>query len=117
MGRTALITGGTGFVGGHLAERLTAAGWRVRALARAGSDTARLRALGAELVTGSLDDADAIASGAGGADTVFHLAAATTAPGCGRDPARAGWCTSAPTQPAGPPTAAARAAWTTRPAR
>ena len=80
MGRTALITGATGFVGGHLAERLAAAGWTVRALARAGSDTARLRALGAELVAGSLDDVDALAAGAAGADTVFHLAAATTAP-------------------------------------
>ena len=80
MGRTALITGATGFVGGHLAERLAAAGWTVRALARAGSDTARLRALGAELVAGSLDDVDALAQGAAGADTVFHLAAATTAP-------------------------------------
>jgi len=80
MSRTALITGASGFVGGHLAERLSGQGWRVRALVRASSDTARLRALGAELATGSLDDADAIAAAADGADTVFHLAARTTAP-------------------------------------
>src|SRR5215218_9474521 len=80
MSRTALITGASGFVGGHLAERLTGEGWRVRALVRASSDTARLRALGAELATGSLDDAAAIAAAADGADTVFHLAARTTAP-------------------------------------
>jgi nucleoside-diphosphate-sugar epimerase len=80
MSRTALITGATGFVGGHLAERLSREGWHVRALVRATSDTARLRALGAELATGSLDDAGAIAAAADGADTVFHLAARTTAP-------------------------------------
>jgi nucleoside-diphosphate-sugar epimerase len=80
MSRTALITGASGFVGGHLAERLSGEGWRVRALVRGSSDTARLRALGAELATGSLDDADAIAAAADGADTVFHLAARTTAP-------------------------------------
>lgn len=80
MARTALITGATGFVGGHLAERLAGEGWRVRALVRATSDTARLRALGAELATGALDDEDAIAAAASGADTVFHLAALTTAP-------------------------------------
>lgn len=81
MSRTALITGATGFVGGHLAERLAGEGWRVRALVRASSDTARLKALGAELVTGALDDAGALQAAADGADTVFHLAARTTAPG------------------------------------
>lgn len=80
MSRTALITGATGFVGGHLAERLAGEGWRIRALVRGTSDTTRLRALGAELATGSLDDADAIAAAADGVDTVFHLAARTTAP-------------------------------------
>lgn len=80
MGRTALITGATGFVGGHLAERLRADGWQVRALVRSGSDTTRLRALGAELATGSLDDPESVRAAAEGAHTVWHLAAATTAP-------------------------------------
>jgi nucleoside-diphosphate-sugar epimerase len=80
MSRTALITGATGFVGGHLADHLVEHGWRVRALVRASSDTARLRALGADLFTGGLDDVDAIAAGAAGAEVVFHLAGATTAP-------------------------------------
>lgn len=79
MTRTAFLTGATGFVGGHLAERLAAAGWRVRALARPRSDTALLRELGAELVESDLDDAAALARGASGADTVFHLAAVTAA--------------------------------------
>ena len=81
MRRTALITGATGFVGGHLAERLADHGWHVRALVRATSDVRRLEALGVERLTGGLDDPRAIARAADGADTVFHLAAATTAPG------------------------------------
>jgi nucleoside-diphosphate-sugar epimerase len=80
MPRTALITGASGFVGGHLAERLGREVWQVRALVRATSDTTRLRQLGAELVTGTLDAGDALAAAADGADTVFHLAALTTAP-------------------------------------
>ncbi len=80
MSRTALITGASGFVGGHLAERLAGDGWRVRALVRASSDTDRLARLGAELRTGALDDVDAIRTAADGADCVFHLAALTTAP-------------------------------------
>ncbi|HLL82361.1 MAG TPA: NAD-dependent epimerase/dehydratase family protein, partial [Longimicrobium sp.] len=80
MSRTALITGGTGFVGGHLAAHLVRQGWKLRALVRPTSDTAALRALGADLVSGDLDAADAIAAAADGADTVFHLAGATTAP-------------------------------------
>ena len=81
MSRTALITGATGFVGGHLVRRLAAAGWKVRALVRASSDTRLLEQAGAERVVGDLDAVDAIREGADGADTVFHLAALTIARG------------------------------------
>ena len=64
MRRRVLITGATGFVGGHLAERLSAEGWAVRALVRPRSDTAKLQRLGAELRTGSLGDGEAIESAA-----------------------------------------------------
>jgi dihydroflavonol-4-reductase len=81
MSRTALITGATGFVGGHLVRRLAAAGWHVRALVRATSDTRVLDEVGAERVHGDLGATDAIRDGADGADTVFHLAALTIARG------------------------------------
>lgn len=39
MGKTALITGITGFIGGNLARRLIQDGWQVHAIVRADSDT------------------------------------------------------------------------------
>lgn len=81
MSRTALITGATGFVGGHLVRRLAAAGWQVRALVRATSDTRALEQAGAERFVGDLDSVEALARAADGADTVFHLAALTVARG------------------------------------
>jgi nucleoside-diphosphate-sugar epimerase len=74
--RTAFITGGTGFLGSHLAESLRNRQWRVVALHRAGSDTSRLKALGAELRPGDLEDKAALAQAIPhGTDAVFHAAA------------------------------------------
>ena len=56
---TAFVTGGSGFVGGALIERLRAEGWDVRALARSERAAERVRELGAEPVMGDLDDRDA----------------------------------------------------------
>jgi len=75
----AFLTGGTGFVGGHLAERLRAAGWEVRALAREGSNAEILEKAGCEIVRGGLDTERALRQGCAGADVVFHLAAITKA--------------------------------------
>lgn len=77
MERRALITGATGFVGRHLSEALASAGWRIRALVRPTSDTARLRELGAELFPGDLSDREAIRRASEGAEVAFHLAAVT----------------------------------------
>jgi nucleoside-diphosphate-sugar epimerase len=53
--RLLLITGATGLVGSHVAERAVQSGWRVRALVRAGSpERAFLRGLGVEEVEGDL---------------------------------------------------------------
>ena len=53
---SAFVTGGSGFVGGALIERLRREGWDVRALARTEPAAERVRELGAEPVMGDLDD-------------------------------------------------------------
>ncbi len=73
--RLALVTGGSGFVGGHLIRRLLSDGWRVRALGRSTEARARLRALGAEPVTGDLSDRAALAGAMDEVEVVFHVAA------------------------------------------
>jgi len=73
----AFLTGGTGFVGSHLAEELLARGYRVRALARGAPKW--LAGLDVDLVRGDLHTADALRAGASGADLVFHVAGLTRA--------------------------------------
>jgi nucleoside-diphosphate-sugar epimerase len=70
-----LVTGATGLLGSHVAEQLVARGERVRALVRAGSDTAFLRSLGAELVVGDLTSMASLPPAVRGADVVYHCAA------------------------------------------
>ena len=75
-GRTALVTGATGFSGGVLARRLVAAGARVRAVARTTSSLDALRDLPIEWVRGEVFDEVTIARASEGIHFVFHLAAA-----------------------------------------
>lgn len=79
MQRRALITGATGFVGGHLAERLRSEGWELRAVVRPTSDVRRLRELGVELCPGDLGDVGGLRAAVDGVDVVYHLAATTFA--------------------------------------
>lgn len=72
---TAYVTGGSGFIGGALIERLLAEGWTVRALARSDRAAQAVSSRGAEPVWGDLDDVEAMTEGARGADVVFHAAA------------------------------------------
>jgi nucleoside-diphosphate-sugar epimerase len=69
-----LLTGGTGFVGGHGAAALAAAGHRVRALTRGRDDGGILAGAGAEIVPGSLEDEGSLRAAAEGTDAVVHLA-------------------------------------------
>jgi len=70
-----LITGGTGFVGSHVAEEAVRRGHSVRCLARPTADTSFLRSLGAEIVPGDLTDADALAKAVDGVDVIVHAGA------------------------------------------
>ncbi|MBN2449562.1 MAG: NAD-dependent epimerase/dehydratase family protein [Lentisphaeria bacterium] len=75
----AWVTGGTGFIGGWLVERLIEAGWEVTCLVRAGSRTARLEALGVRLVTGCLEAPPPCAVSGEAVDAFFHVAGVTRA--------------------------------------
>jgi len=72
----ALVTGGQGFVGSHLCERLCAAGHRVRVLARTTSDLSPLDGLGVEVVRGDLGREGDLGPAVRGVDWVFHVAGA-----------------------------------------
>ena len=72
---TVLVTGATGFVGGHLVERLVKEKEKVRCLAKKGSDTSLLEGLGVEIVYGDLLDKESLKTAVSGVDTVYHLAA------------------------------------------
>jgi nucleoside-diphosphate-sugar epimerase len=69
------VTGGSGFIGGRLIERLRADGHAVRALARSTSAAERVRTRGAEPVDGDLADVAAMRAGAEGCELAFHAAA------------------------------------------
>ncbi len=72
----ALVTGGQGFVGSHLCQRLCAAGHRVRVLARATSDLSPLEGLGVEVFRGDLGQDGDLRRAVEGVDWVFHVAGA-----------------------------------------
>ena len=71
-----LVTGASGFLGGHLAERAAEAGDEVRVLVRESSDIKQLRAVpGIEVVRGDLSDAESLRSAVRGIEVVHHSAA------------------------------------------
>src|SRR5438067_9308975 len=77
-----LITGGAGFIGSHLADRLLAEGANVRALdnldpqVHPASGRPEYLDESVELVVGDVRDRDALRSALDGIDTVVHFAAA-----------------------------------------
>jgi len=70
-----LVTGATGFTGGHLARALAAAGHSVRALVRDRNAARDLEAAGVELASGDIRDRAAVEAAAAGVDVVYHIAA------------------------------------------
>src|ERR1044072_1455898 len=75
MSVATFVTGGSGFIGGRLIERLVREGRLVRALARSEASAERVAALGAEPVLGDISDRGSLASAANGTEIAFHLAA------------------------------------------
>ena len=72
-GRTVLVTGASGLLGGQVARVLLARGWRVRVFQRGHAPVAELE--GVDEVLGSVADPEAVARALEGVDDVVHLAA------------------------------------------
>ena len=70
-----LVTGATGFIGSHLAERLVQEGYQVRCLVRPTSDTSLLDGLGVDVAVGDLTTASSLARAADGCRYVLHCGA------------------------------------------
>lgn len=70
-----MVTGATGFVGGHLVDRLLERGDVVTALVRSRERAAPLAKRGVQLAIGDLANTNAIARAVHGQDVVYHLAA------------------------------------------
>lgn len=75
-----LVTGGNGFLGHFLVERLRADGHSVSCLVRPGADTSGLAGLGARRVEGDVTQPATLRAALEGIDTVFHLAGIRRAP-------------------------------------
>ena len=75
----ALITGGNGFIGSHLADTLLAKGYSVRCLVRRTSDLTWLQGHDIEYVYGDLFDKPALETSVAGVDYVYHSAGVTKA--------------------------------------
>lgn len=68
-----LVTGGTGFLGRKLVERLLAEGRQVTVLSR--SKATDLEARGVKFIRTSLDEAPKVEAACAGIETIFHVAA------------------------------------------
>jgi nucleoside-diphosphate-sugar epimerase len=70
-----LVTGGSGFLGSHVAEQLTEHGHEVRALVRKSSKRDFLERLrGVEFAYGGIEDAEKVADAVKGVDAIVHSA-------------------------------------------
>jgi ornithine--oxo-acid transaminase len=70
-----LVTGASGFIGGHLVARLAREGYPVRCVVRPRSDTRLLEQLGVQIAVGDLTDAPSLARAAKGCRYVLHCGA------------------------------------------
>ena len=70
-----LVTGGTGFVGGHVVRALLDAGKPVRCLVRDPGRAGELEGLGSELVEGDMTEPETLRGAVEGVESVVHLVA------------------------------------------
>lgn len=70
-----LVTGATGFTGGHLARTLARGGHSVRALVRSGSAAAGLKEPDIEIFEGQLTSPEDVKRAASGCEQIYHIAA------------------------------------------
>lgn len=70
-----LVTGATGFVGSHIAERLIKEGEEVIALVRKTSNVGFLSGIGVKFVYGDINDLESVKKAMQGIDIVYHSAA------------------------------------------
>jgi nucleoside-diphosphate-sugar epimerase len=68
------LTGATGFIGSRIVPELVQAGHQVLGLTRSDEGAAKLKAAGAEVHRGTLEDTDSLKRGAEKADGVIHTA-------------------------------------------
>ena len=76
-----LVTGGAGFIGSHLIERLVQDGFQITVLDDLSAGSSSYISEAATLVEGDVRDAGLVDDLVKDADYVFHLAAYTSAPG------------------------------------
>lgn len=87
MTKMALVTGGAGFIGGHLVERLLAEGWRVRVLDNFSSGLREnLAGRNVEILEGDIRNAETCFRACRGVDSVFHMAAIASVASSVADP-------------------------------
>ncbi len=75
LGKSVLVTGATGFTGGHLAHALKRRGYRVRAMVRNPAAAGHLRDAGIDVVSGDLVQARDVSQAVKGCHYVYHIAA------------------------------------------
>ncbi|HOM05842.1 MAG TPA: NAD-dependent epimerase/dehydratase family protein, partial [Candidatus Kapabacteria bacterium] len=74
-----LVTGATGFIGSHVADKLLQKGYRVRCIARKSSNLRWLEGKDFEIVEASLDNQDSLVKAVDGVDYIYHVAGLTFA--------------------------------------
>ena len=78
-GKKVLVTGGTGFIGGRLVEKLVLeCDAKVRVLVRNFTTAARIARFPLEMIQGDVTDTEAVRRAADGCDVIFHCAYGNT---------------------------------------